>query len=136
MDLEFHAQWANGNYSRTAVKLSYVKQAISNKVLPLVETKANRIYVYFSSVFIGVYANSNYLHFFLLFAEKYRQKFKFFFHTYFQNCSDLLWENVIEKNFWNSRLKAENLEITRTIYSNSARSEQFLKQTFSCRFLS
>ena len=42
MDLEFHAQWANGN-SRTAVKLSYVKQAISNKVLTLVETKANRI---------------------------------------------------------------------------------------------
>ena len=36
---------------------------------------------------------------------------------------------VIEKNFWNSRLKAENLqifEITWTIYSNSERSEQFL----------
>ena len=36
---------------------------------------------------------------------------------------------VIEKNFWNSRLKAENLkffEITRTIYSSSERSEQFL----------
>ena len=31
----------------------------------------------------------------------------------YQNCSDLLWENnvlVIKKNFWNSRLKAENLE--------------------------
>jgi hypothetical protein len=30
------------------------------------------------------------------------------------NCSDLLWEKivlVIEKNFWNSRLKAENLQI-------------------------
>ena len=30
----------------------------------------------------------------------------------YQNCSDLLWEKivlVIEKNFWNSRLKAENL---------------------------
>ena len=30
-----------------------------------------------------------------------------------QNCSDLLWETivlVIEKNFWNSRLKAENLQ--------------------------
>ena len=29
-----------------------------------------------------------------------------------QNCSDLLWEkivNVIEKNFWNTRMKAENL---------------------------
>ena len=42
----------------------------------------------------------------------------------YQNCSDLLWEKivlVIDKNFWNSRLKAENFkifEITWTIYSN------------------
>ena len=31
----------------------------------------------------------------------------------YQNCSDLLWEKnvlVIEKNFWNLRLKAENLQ--------------------------
>ena len=31
----------------------------------------------------------------------------------YQNCSDLLWEKivlVIEKNFWNSRLKAENFQ--------------------------
>ena len=31
----------------------------------------------------------------------------------YQNCSDLLWEKnvlVIEKLFWNSRLKAENLQ--------------------------
>ena len=31
----------------------------------------------------------------------------------YQNCFDLLWEKidlVIEKNFWNSRLKAENLQ--------------------------
>ena len=38
----------------------------------------------------------------------------------YQNCSDLLWEKknlVIEKNIF---------EITRTIYSNSERSEQFL----------
>ena len=31
----------------------------------------------------------------------------------YQNCSDLLWEKivlVIEENFWNSRLKAENLQ--------------------------
>ena len=31
----------------------------------------------------------------------------------YQNCYDLLWEKivlVIEKNFWNSRLKAENLQ--------------------------
>ena len=30
-----------------------------------------------------------------------------------QNCSDLLWEKIvlgIEKNFWNSRLKAENFQ--------------------------
>ena len=32
----------------------------------------------------------------------------------YQNCSDLLWEKnvlVIEKNLWNSRLKAEKLQI-------------------------
>ena len=32
---------------------------------------------------------------------------------YYQNCSDLLWDKivlVIEKNFWNSRLKAENFQ--------------------------
>ena len=49
----------------------------------------------------------------------------------FQNCSDLLWEKivpVIEKHFWNSRQKANIFEITRTIYSNSQRSDQFLKQ--------
>ena len=31
----------------------------------------------------------------------------------YQNCSDLLWDKivpVIEKNFWNSRLKAEHLQ--------------------------
>ena len=31
----------------------------------------------------------------------------------YQNCSDLLWEKivlVVEKNFWNLRLKAENLQ--------------------------
>jgi len=49
---------------------------------------------------------------------------------------------VIEKNFSYSRLKPENLqifEITRTIYLNSERSEQFLKQnaflTYSWRFM-
>ena len=52
----------------------------------------------------------------------------------YQTCSDLLWEKivlVIEKNFWNSRLKArifKFFEITRTIYLNSERSAQFLKQ--------
>ena len=51
----------------------------------------------------------------------------------YQNSSDLLWEKivlVIAKKFWNSSLKAENLqkklEITRTICSYSERSEQFL----------
>ena len=36
-----------------------------------------------------------------------------FFVFCYQNCSDLLWEKtvlVIEKNFWNSRLKAQNLQ--------------------------
>ena len=31
----------------------------------------------------------------------------------YHNCSDLLWEKIVlvnEKNFWNSRLKAENLQ--------------------------
>ena len=50
----------------------------------------------------------------------------------YQNCSDLLWEKndlVIEKTFeirgWRPRIW--NLfEITRTIYSDSERSEQFL----------
>ena len=50
----------------------------------------------------------------------------------YQNCSDLLWEKVvlvIEKNFeirgWRLRI-CKHFEITRTIYSNSERSEQFL----------
>ena len=42
----------------------------------------------------------------------------------YQNCSDLLWEKivlVIEKNFWNSRQKAKNLQEqwkVRTIFGN------------------
>ena len=49
----------------------------------------------------------------------------------YQNCSDLLWGKIdlaFQKNFWNSRLKAEsfkNFEITKTIYWNSERSEEF-----------
>ena len=47
----------------------------------------------------------------------------------YQNCSDLLWEKivlVIEKNWsWRPRIY-KNFEITRTICSNSERSEQFL----------
>ena len=49
-----------------------------------------------------------------------------------QNCSDLLWEKivlVIQKTFeiqgWRPRI-CKMFEITRTIYSNSERSEQFL----------
>ena len=54
----------------------------------------------------------------------------------FQNCSDMLWEKIvlvieIQKNFWNSRLKAEQ-------FTNSERSVQFLKEnafwTCSLRF--
>ena len=64
----------------------------------------------------------------------------------YQNCSDLLWEKivlVIEKNFWNSRLKAENFQNfwdhlnnlfkqwkVRTIFGNI-----MLILTCSCRFL-
>ena len=39
----------------------------------------------------------------------------------YQNCSDLLWEKivlVVEKNFWNSRLKAENLQNFWDQYNN------------------
>ena len=50
----------------------------------------------------------------------------------YQNYSDLLWEKivlVIEENFeirgWRPRI-CKLFEITRTIYSNSERSEQFL----------
>ena len=50
----------------------------------------------------------------------------------YQNCSALLWEKnviVIETIFeirsWRPRI-CKNFEITRTIYSNSERSEQFL----------
>ena len=58
----------------------------------------------------------------------------------YQNCSDLLWEKyvlVIENIFWNLRLKAVNLqnfETAATIYSNSERSVQFLKQKASWLF--
>ena len=50
----------------------------------------------------------------------------------YQICSNLLWEKivlVIKKNVWNLRLKAENWQkywVTRTIHSNSERSEKFL----------
>ena len=51
----------------------------------------------------------------------------------YQNCSDLLWEEIVlviaKKTFeiqgWRPRT-CKNFEITRTIYSNSERSEQFL----------
>ena len=44
-------------------------------------------------------------------AKKKQQFIKIVFC--YQNCPDLLWEKnvlVIEKNFWNSRLKAKNLQ--------------------------
>ena len=43
------------------------------------------------------------------FLDKHKKWYVFCY----QNCSDLLWEKivlVIEKNFWNSRLKAENFQ--------------------------
>ena len=46
---------------------------------------------------------------------------------------------VIEKNFWNFAVKGQAFaiffEITRAIYSNSERSEQFLKQIFFSNLL-
>ena len=48
---------------------------------------------------------------------------KLFWPTVWKKCSSY------QENFWNSRLKAKKLkffEITRTIYSNSERSEQFM----------
>ena len=44
----------------------------------------------------------------------------------YQNCSDLLWlKKKIEIRDWRPRIR-KIFEITRTIYSNSERSEQFL----------
>ena len=53
----------------------------------------------------------------------------------YQNCSDLLWEKncssdrekLFEIRGWRPRI-CKFFEITRTIYSNSERSEQFLEQ--------
>ena len=63
----------------------------------------------------------------------------------YQNYSDLLWEKivqVIEKDLWIGGWRpgiCKSFEITKTIYSNSERSEHFGKQnafsTCSCRFL-
>jgi len=63
----------------------------------------------------------------------------------YQNCSDILWEKIVlvtEKNFWNWgwRLRiCKNFEITKTIYLNRARSDQFFLtnafSTCSWRFL-
>ena len=61
----------------------------------------------------------------------------------YQNCFDLLWEKIVlvtENIFWNSRLKADNLQkfvTTRTICSNSERSEQLQNAFLTCswRFL-
>ena len=57
-----------------------------------------------------------------------------------QNCSDLLWEKnvlVSMKNFWNSRLKAENLQkrIIQTVVGQSNLLNKCIL-TFSWRFLS
>ena len=58
----------------------------------------------------------------------------------YRNCSELLWEKIVlafEENFRNLGLKAricKNFEITRTIYSSSEKSEQFL--VTECFFVS
>ena len=69
---------------------------------------------------------------FLLFSENKDNRFKICALKHFLNSSDLLWDKivlVIEKNFRNSRGKAENFEnfeIIGTIYSNSESSGHFL----------
>ena len=57
----------------------------------------------------------------------------------FQNCSDLLWEKKwVRKTFeirsWRPKI-CKCFEITRTIYSKSEPSEQFLKQNYFLTYL-
>ena len=50
------------------------------------------------------------------FSRSKKTQFQFKMVFCYQNCSDLLWEKiawVIEKNLWNLRLKAENLQNVR-----------------------
>ena len=88
-----------------------------------------------SKPFLKPYFNSNantisqnIISSFILQENEKRNKWYFFtktFRTYCEKKNVL----VIKKNFGNSRLKAKNLEmfeITRTIYSNSERTEQLL----------
>ena len=64
----------------------------------------------------------------------------------YQNCSDILWEKivlVIKKNFWNSRLKAENLnfllrsleQLIQTVKGQNSFWHQIAFLTCSWRFL-
>ena len=67
-----------------------------------------------------------------LFKKAKKNAFHSWYIFCYQNCSDLLWEKialVIKKTFeiWGWRWRIFKIfEITRTIYSNSERSEQFL----------
>jgi hypothetical protein len=98
------------------------------------------MYTQFSSLFISIYryiclfSGKTLIH--LNISPKVRNTFDF--GILFQK----LIRPSVRKNLWNSRLKAEKLKniwITRSIYSNSENSEQFLKQntflTYSGRFL-
>ena len=63
---------------------------------------------------VETFASAVFLHAFMQsqpisFLDNWKERIVFCY----QNCSDLLWEKivlVIEKNFWNSRLQAKNLQ--------------------------
>ena len=66
---------------------------------------------------------ANFLVAYLLLSQKYTHREMVFCY---QNCSDLLWSRkTFEIRGWRPRI-CKIFEITRTIHSNSERSEQFL----------
>ena len=70
-----------------------------------------KLLVKISSIFVAFLENTSFDISGLLEANKTDKKKTMVFC--YQNCFDLLWEKivlVIEKNFWNSRLKAKNLK--------------------------
>ena len=49
----------------------------------------------------------------------------------YQNCSDLLWEKIVlvmKKNFWNSRLKADNLKV-QTMFHKKSSPQDVIRRT-------
>ena len=78
-------------------------------------------------------------------AKQYMLCSRVWYFIIYRNCSDLLWKKMFKWSRKTFEIRGGRLrickmfEITRTIYSNSERSEQFLKQnaflTCSWRFL-